>query len=71
MNNIFGKVLVNSQELVIPESGRLTDLLHSLQLDGRYVIVELNGEALFKDQIASTRISPGDRLEIVRPVAGG
>ncbi len=64
-------IIVNGQPIAIPSSGLLTDLLKSLQLDPRYVLVELNGEALFKDQIPSAKISPGDRLEIVKPVAGG
>lgn len=55
----------------VPRSGLLSDLLNSLQLDSRYVLIELNGEPLFKEQIPSAKLVPGDHLEIVRPVAGG
>ena len=64
-------VIVNGRPMEIPRSGRLTDLLADLKLDGRYVIVELNGEALFKEQIPQASLQPGDKLEIVKPVAGG
>ncbi len=65
------QVSVNGTPVALPASGRLTDLLQALKLDGRYVLIELNGEALLKDQITTTAIAPGDRLEIVKPVAGG
>ena len=71
MDKVDAGVIVNGQESVIPDSGSLVDLLARLKLDFRYVIVELNGEALFKDQILSTTLHPGDKLEIVKPVAGG
>ena len=64
-------VTVNGQEMAAPESRCLNDLLKSLQLDPRFVLVELNGEALFKEQIPQASLRPGDRLEIVKPVAGG
>ena len=71
MDNVKTTVIVNGQELDLPASRSLIDLLSSLQLDGRYVLVELNGEALLKEQIPSTSLNPGDRLELVKPVAGG
>ncbi len=65
------QVSVNGMPVALPASGRLMDLLQALNLDGRYVFVEHNGEAVLKDQIPSLELSPGDRLEIVKPVAGG
>ena len=67
----MAKIIVNGQEVPLPATGRLTDLLTHLKLDARYVLIELNGEALLKDQLPSTRLDPGARLEIVKPVAGG
>ncbi len=71
MANAVAMVTVNGKEMDIPATGRLTDLLTALALEGRYVIVELNGEALFKEQIPQASLHPGDKLEIVKPVAGG
>jgi len=71
MDKLQNAVIVNGKEVALPESKGLVDTLQSLGLDYRYVIVELNGEALLKDKIPSTTLSSGDRLEIVKPVAGG
>ena len=37
----------------------------------RSVVVELNGEAVAPSEFARRPVAPGDRLEIVRIVAGG
>ena len=37
----------------------------------RSVVVEHNGEAVAPSEFSSRRVNPGDRLEIVRIVAGG
>jgi thiamine biosynthesis protein ThiS len=46
-------------------------LLVELGLEGRPVLVERNGEALFPRDFGATALGDGDRLEIVRMVAGG
>ena len=71
MDKLAHSIVVNGQEMPAPKSGLLGDILNSLQLDQRYVLIELNGEPLFKEQIPMAKILPGDRLEIVKPVAGG
>ena len=40
-------------------------------LDPRFVVVERNGEPLERSRYADTRLADGDRLELVRAVAGG
>jgi sulfur carrier protein len=40
-------------------------------LDPAYVVVELNGEALHRKQYEGVVLRDGDRLELVRAVAGG
>jgi len=35
------------------------------------VVVELNGEPLERARYDQVRLAPGDRLELVRAVAGG
>jgi sulfur carrier protein len=40
-------------------------------LDPRQVAVERNGAIVFKADYAATRLADGDRLEIVKVVAGG
>lgn len=49
----------------------IQDFLISQQLPPRSVVVEHNGEAVAPSEFAARRLQPGDRLEIVRIVAGG
>jgi sulfur carrier protein len=35
------------------------------------VVVERNGEVVPKARVATTEIEPGDKLEVIVPVAGG
>lgn len=49
----------------------VADLLRELDLDGQPVLVEHNGNALFPRDFTSTRLQPGDQLELIRVVAGG
>jgi sulfur carrier protein len=55
------------------ESAALTvlELLESMQLVGKRVAVEKNGEIVAKGQHASTPIAENDRFEIVVAVGGG
>jgi sulfur carrier protein len=47
------------------------DFIVARRLDPRFVIVELNGEPLERGLYGSTELQDGDRLELVRAVAGG
>ena len=49
----------------------LEGFLRSQNLLPRSVVVELNGEAVAPSEFAQRPIRGGDRLEIVRIVAGG
>lgn len=40
-------------------------------LDPRFVVVERNGEAVPRSEYERTELVDGDRLELVRAVAGG
>jgi thiamine biosynthesis protein ThiS len=46
-------------------------LLLAQKLLPRSVVVEHNGEAVAPSEFATRQVQPGDRLEIVRIVAGG
>jgi len=45
--------------------------LQQIGMPPRSVVVELNGEAVAPSEFADRQLQPGDRLEIVRIVAGG
>ncbi|MCU0840674.1 MAG: sulfur carrier protein ThiS [Thiobacillaceae bacterium] len=49
----------------------VAELLQRLELAGKRVAVEQNGEIVPRSQHASTPVADGDRLEIVVAVGGG
>jgi len=55
----------------LAEGATLEDLLARLGLGAKWVVVERNGEPVPRRQTASTVLADGDRLELVRAVAGG
>lgn len=65
------RVTANGEAVDMPDGARLVDLLERLGLGERWVVVERNGEAVDRAHMASVELADGDRLEIVRAVAGG
>jgi thiamine biosynthesis protein ThiS len=63
---------VNGAERRIPASWTLADLLSSLELDARTVVIEHNG-AILRDRLsfASLELAADDSIEIVHFVGGG
>jgi thiamine biosynthesis protein ThiS len=63
---------VNGAERRIPDGWTLADLLASLELDARTVVVERNGTILRdRSSFASLDLAADDSLEIVHFVGGG
>ena len=50
---------------------RLLDFIAGLGMTPAGILVERNGLALLRDEWEQTRLANGDRLEILRIVAGG
>ena len=65
------RVTANGRALELDEGASVADLIRSRDLDPRYVVVELNGEPLERARFEEVALSDGDRLELVRAVAGG
>jgi len=65
------RVTANGDPVELAEGATVADLLAALGLGGRWVLVERNGEAVRRADLATTRLADGDRLELVRAVAGG
>lgn len=65
------EIRVNGAARAVRDGMTLAGLLSQMDLDSRWVIAELNGEAVDRERFAETTLSPGDQLELVRPVAGG
>ena len=65
------KVTANGEERILPDGSTVMDLLDDLGLGARWVLVERNGEPVERADLAVTLLGDGDRLELVRAVAGG
>jgi sulfur carrier protein len=65
------RVTANGDAVELAEGATVADLLAALGLGGRWVLVERNGEPVRRADVATTALAEGDRLELVRAVAGG
>lgn len=65
------QIIVNGETRPLEPGQTLLELLRALQLDGRRLAVELNGTILPRSQHGQTRLTDGDRLEIIHAVGGG
>lgn len=65
------QVLANGAPTELPDGSTVGDLLGVLGLGGKWVLVERNGEPVPRRELAATVLEEGDRLELVRAVAGG
>jgi len=64
-------VIANGREVETPLPCSVEAFLVSRQLLPRSVVVEHNGEAVAPSEFARRQLAVGDRLEIVKIVAGG
>ena len=62
---------VNGQIRRVEPGADVARLLQTLELAGKRVAVEKNGEIVPRGRYAATRLSEGDALEIVVAVGGG
>ena len=63
--------VANGDEVDVVDGATVADLLDQLGLAKRLIVVERNGEPVPRSERSTTRLAPGDRLELVRAVAGG
>ena len=65
------ELIANGRPMQGPLPCSLAEFLAAQNLPVRSVVVEHNGEAVAPSEFASRQVRAGDRLEIVRVVAGG
>ena len=65
------EIVLNGEPHRIHEGITVLDLVTSLGRDPRTVAVERNGELVPRARFGETRLSAGDRLEVVHFVQGG
>lgn len=71
MENTAVEIQVNGEPRAARSGVGLLELLAELGLPHGAVLVEHNGVALFRKDWPTIRLAAGDRLEIIRVVAGG
>jgi thiamine biosynthesis protein ThiS len=64
-------VLVNGRQQELEPGETVEHILRRLGLEGRYALVERNGEPLERARYSEVELASGDRLVVARPVAGG
>jgi sulfur carrier protein len=64
-------VIANGDQVSLPDQATLVDLLTALGLGAKWVVAERNGEAIDRADMVNTTLAEGDRIELVRAVAGG
>ena len=62
---------LNGQSRTLENGASLSDLLASLRLAEKLVLVELNGQPVSRIDFPETKLGEGDMIEVVRMVAGG
>jgi sulfur carrier protein len=64
-------VLANGAKTELADGATLEDLLETLGLKAKWVVAEHNGEAVGRADMPRVVLGDGDRVELVRAVAGG
>jgi sulfur carrier protein len=67
----LNKIVANGKQIKTEIPCSLEEFLVAQNLSPRSVVVEHNGEAVAPSEFAKTNLASGDRLEIVKIVAGG
>ena len=65
------QLVVNGEPRGFPAPLSLAQLVEALDLGGKRIAVEKNGEIVPRSRHADTALADGDRLEIVVAVGGG
>ena len=65
------ELAINGETRAFPAPLTLAQLIESLDLTGKRIAIEKNGEIVPRSQHADTSLASGDRIEIVVAVGGG
>lgn len=65
------RVILNGEDRVLPAPMTLAELLASLDLDPRMVVVEVNRAIVRRPRLGEVLLQSGDAVELVHFVGGG
>ena len=69
MRNV--KISVNGERVDVREAKTVAQLIDRYQLPPQSILVEHNGLAVHRHEWAERSLAEGDRVELIRVVAGG
>lgn len=67
----MGSITVNGKVFDLEKDISVAGFIRRRGLDPQYVVVERNGEPVERRRYEDVYLADGDRLELVRAVAGG
>jgi sulfur carrier protein len=65
------QITVNGESRQVPDGATAAQLVELLELTGRRLAMEVNGEIVPRSRHETRVLDPGDRVEIVHAVGGG
>ncbi|HHY94033.1 MAG TPA: sulfur carrier protein ThiS [Firmicutes bacterium] len=65
------EIWVNDQQYQLPDHQTVAELLTHLQLEPSRVAVWVGERQLWQREYTSYRLTPGEKVRILKPVAGG
>jgi sulfur carrier protein len=65
------RVTANGEAYELPAARTISEFIRDRGLYPQFVVVELNGEPLERSRYDEVQLQDGDRIELVRAVAGG
>ena len=65
------RITLNGAPREFPAPLTFTELLHGMELAGRRLAIERNGEIVPRSRFGEARLNDGDRVEVVMAVGGG
>jgi thiamine biosynthesis protein ThiS len=65
------RITANGEQFDLSTHRTVAEFVRERGLDPRFVVVERNGEPLERSRYETVTLEDGDRIELVRAVAGG
>ena len=64
-------ICLNGEKVDAGETKTIAELVDQFQLPPQSILVEHNGLAVHRHEWSARRVAEGDRIELIRVVAGG
>ena len=69
--NSFMNISINKEMMALPDKTTITGLLEKLDIERKYIAVEINMVIVPKSEFDQYQLKDNDKVEIIRAVGGG